>query len=64
MNLTHEVVVIAADPPLAQRPRVPKQMRRRHALELESIEEGNEEEIDLPLRNYMIKKNSKKPKKK
>ena len=63
MNLTHEVVVIAADPPLVQRPRVPKQMRRRHVLELEPVEEGNDEDIDLPLRNYMIKKNSKKPKK-
>lgn len=57
MNLTHEVVVIAADPPLAQRSRAPEHMRRRHVLELESVEQGNDEAIDLPLRNHVIKKN-------
>ena len=63
MNLTHEVLVIAADPPLVQWPHdVPERMRRRHALEL--VEEGDDEDIDIPLRNFMKKKNGKKSKKK
>ena len=61
MNLTHEVLVIAADPPLVQRPRdVPEWMRRRHALE--PVEEGDDEDIDIPLRNFMKKKTARKPK--
>ena len=64
MNLTHEVLVIAADPRLVQRPHVPEQTRRRHALQLEPVEEGSDEDIDIPLRDFMKRKNSKKPKKK
>ena len=56
MNLTHEVLVTAADPPLVQRLPVPEQMRRRHVLQLEPVEEGDEEGIDIPLRNFMKKK--------
>ena len=63
MNLTHEVLVIVANPPLVQRPHdVPKWMRRRHALE--PVEEGDDKDIDIPLRNFMKRKNSKKAKKK
>ena len=61
MNLTHEVLVIVADPPLVQQPHdVPEWMRRRHVLEL--VEEGDEEDIDIPLRNFMKKRNGKKAK--
>ena len=61
MNLTHEVLVIAVDPPLVQRPHdVPEQMRRRHVLE--PVEEGDDEDIDIPLRNFMKKKTARKPK--
>jgi hypothetical protein len=56
VNLTHEVV-IAADPLLAQQPPVREQMRRRHALESQSVEQGNDEDMDLPLRNFTIKQN-------
>ena len=41
---------------------VPEQMRRRHALE--PVEEGDDEDIDIPLINFMKKRNSKKAKKK
>ena len=62
MNLTHEVLVIVVDPSLVQRPRVPEEMRRRHALQLELVEEGDDEDIDIPLRNFMKKKTARKPK--
>ena len=64
MNLTHEVLVIAADPPLLQRLPVLEEMRRRHVLQLEPVEEGDDEGIDIPLRNFMKRRRSKKPKKK
>lgn len=64
MNLTHDVIIIAANRPLVQRPRVPEQTRMRHALKIEPIEEGNDEDIGIPLRDFMKRKNSKKPKKK
>ena len=64
MNLTHEVLVIAADPPLLQWLPVPEEMRRRHVLQLEPVDEGDDKGIDIPLRNFRKKKNSKKPKKK
>ena len=47
-----------------QRPRVLEEMRRRHALQLEPIEERDDEDIDIPLRNFMKKINGKKAKKK
>ena len=56
MNLTHEVLVIVADPPLLQRLPVPEEMRRRHVLQLELVDEGDDEGIDIPLRNFMKKK--------
>ena len=61
MNLTHEVLVIVADPPLVQWPHdVPERMRRRYVLE--PVEEGDDEDIDIPLRNFMKKKTARKPK--
>ena len=60
MNLTHEVLVIAVDPPLVQRPHVLEWMRRRHALE--PVEEGDDKDIEFPLRNFMKKKIARKPK--
>ena len=62
MNLTHEVLVIAVDPPLVQWLPVPEQMRRRHALQLEPVKEGDDEGIDIPLRNFMTKKTTRNPK--
>ena len=62
MNSTHEVLVIAMDPPLVQQPHdVLEWMRRRHVLEL--VEEEDGEDIDIPLRNFMEKRNGKKVKK-
>ena len=63
MNLTHELLVIAVDPRLLQRLPIPEEMRR-HVLQLELVDEGDDEGIDIPLRNFMKNKNSKKPKKK
>ena len=61
MNLTHEVLVIAMDPPLVQWPHdVLEWMRRRHVLE--PVEEGDDKDIDIPLRNFMEKKIARKPK--
>ena len=62
MNLTHEVLVIATDPFFVQRPHVPKQMRRRHVLQLELVEEWNDKDINIPLRNFMEKKRARKSK--
>ena len=46
-----------------QRPHhVPERMRRKHVLEL--VEEGDDEDIDIPLRNFMKRRNDKKAKKK
>ena len=39
---------------------VPEWMRRRHALE--PVEEGDDKDIDIPLRNFMEKKLARKPK--
>ena len=63
MNLTHDVVVIVADPPLVHQLPVPKQMWGIHVLRLEPVEEGNDEDIDAPLSRY-LRKMSKKQKKK
>ena len=62
MNLTHEVLVIAVDSPLLQRLLVLEEMRRRHVLQLELVDEGHEEGIDIPLRNFMKKKTARNPK--
>ena len=44
-----------------QRPHdVPERMRRRHVLE--PVEEGDDEDIDIPRRNFMKKKTARKPK--
>ena len=44
-----------------QRPHdVLERMRRRHVLE--RVEEGDDEDIDIPLRNFMKKKTARKPK--
>ena len=54
-------LLLQRTPFLVQRPHdVPKWMRRRHALE--PVEEGDDEDIDIALRNFM-EKNSKKAKK-
>ena len=40
---------------------VPEWMRRKHVLE--PVEEGDDEDIDIPLINFMKKRNDKKEKK-
>ena len=64
MNLTHEVLVIAGDPPLVQWPHdVPERMRRRHVLE--PVEEGGMMRTLIFLLEILWKKKTaRKPKRK